>query len=310
MSKSKKRSTSVLLKGSVPVPGFASPPEIRWHLTLTARDGANQFFIDSLRFKLVEIDRDAAPRAGVDELKYVFNAIAAQVRPELSKHLERAERAANLARRRGFDYGPYRAWIENLPPIHQRLTILRDEHERRVRNGELASDEASFSIGEASEQSGVAVSEILELESSGLLNPARSEGGLRRYSRTDVARIRELARRPLDKRHLWKQQFQGDSDPVAAMSGPRTVTGRTQSTKSEFAPAQIKDMTVATVAQLYLEACDRFPNRDHSVIEYIQKHMNWLSEDYIITIIRLARRRGIALPVYRKGRLPKKAKQS
>ena len=310
MSESRERSAAVLLRGSVPLPGFSNPPEIRWHLTLTTREGTSQFFIDSFRFKLLEANSNAVPRVGVDELKYLFNAVSAQVRPELTKHLDRVERAAKRASRRGFDYAPYRSLIQGLPPIHQRLTILRDEHERRVKSGELANNSASLSIGEASEQSGVATTKILELEADGLLNPARSEGGQRRFSQADIARIKELAQRKTAKtRSVTQLQDSHDSsfgDPVAAMSAPHSENRQTRAMASEFGPSQIKDMTVATVAELYLEACDRFPNRDQSVIEYIRKYMNWLSEDYIVTIIRLARRRGIALPVYRRGRLPKK----
>jgi len=307
MPKSQTPSASVLLHGTVPFPGFSTPPVIRWHLTLTTGEAANQFFIDSLRFKLVQEAENGEARVGVDELKHAFNAIAAQVRPELQKHLERVERAARRASTRGFDYAPYRSWIEQLPPIHQRLTILRDEHARRVRSGELVTDKATLSIGEVSEQSGVATSVILELESNGLLNPGRSEGGQRRYSVSDVTRIKVLSRGAGDERSKLQHEYiPDDATPVAAMSARSSVRDRSRPTTPEFKPSQIKDMTVATVAELYLEACDRFPNRDHSVVEYIQKHMNWLSENYIVTIIRLARRRGIALPVYRRGRLPKK----
>ncbi|MGA0218120.1 MAG: MerR family transcriptional regulator [Ilumatobacteraceae bacterium] len=306
MPKSQTPPASVLLHGSVPFTGFSTPPVIRWHLTLTAREGTSQFFIDSLRFKIQEAGSGEA-RVGVDELRHAFNAIAAQVRPELQRHLERVDRAARRASMRGFDYAPYRSWIEQLPPIHQRLTILRDEHERRVRSGELVTDKATLSIGELSEQSGVATSVILELETSGLLNPARSEGGQRRYLPSEIARIKELARGLGEKsRKLHQDHVPDDPSPVAAMSTRSSQRNRSRPTTPEFEPSQIKDMTVATVAELYLEACERFPNRDHSVVEYIQKHMNWLSENYIITMIRLARRRGIALPVYRRGRLPKK----
>jgi len=271
------------------------------------RENVEEFFIDSLRFKLEGVDENVPPRVGVDELKYVFNAISAQIRPELEKHLERVERAAALAGKRGFDYRPFRSWIESLPPIHQRLTFLRSEHERRVNNGELANDMASLTIGEVSEQSGVTSHEILKLESTGLLNPARSEGGQRRYSQDDVARIRELSQIPRDKRHVRSREVLNQPEPTASMSSASAAMNRSKLMKSEFSPSQVKDMTVATVAELYLEACEMFPNRDHSVIQYIQNHTSWLSADYIINIIRLARRRGIPLPVYRKGRLPKKA---
>jgi len=58
------------------------------------------------------------------------------------------------------------------------------------------------------------------------------------------------------------------------------------------------------VANLYADATERFPRRDHSVIEYIQSKMEWLTKDEIITLIRLARTKR-DLPIYRRGRMPK-----
>jgi len=52
-----------------------------------------------------------------------------------------------------------------------------------------------------------------------------------------------------------------------------------------------------------------FPSRDHGVIEYIQSKMEWLTEDHIITMIRLARTR-LNLPIYRRGRMPKSLKKT
>jgi hypothetical protein len=63
-------------------------------------------------------------------------------------------------------------------------------------------------------------------------------------------------------------------------------------------------MTMLAVAHLYADAIERYPNRDHSVIEFIQSKMEWLAKDHIITMIRLARTK-LDLPIYRRGRIPK-----
>lgn len=135
----------------------------------------------------------------------------------------------------------------------------------------------------------------------------RAHSGSRRFSGSD---LRRLVIKPEQNLITPTQQtFSEDDGPSASMRLPQSSRAPIQN-KQAVAEAirnrkEIKEETMNTVAQLYLEACDRYPNRDKSVVEYIKKNLEWLSDDEIITMIRLARRRGIYLPTYRRGRLPK-----
>jgi hypothetical protein len=296
-----------VVRGSTPISNGSDSPIANWEIGISSSDGEreHQFFVDSFKFRVSRLDVASDGRLELDRLKELLNLIAKQVQPELTKELNRFERAAAKASRNGLDYVPLQPWIEKLPPIHRRLAILRVEHERRVNSGQVVEkeQEKSFkSIGAVSSETGVSSEDILELETLGLLRPARSEGGQRRYSRADVERIVALTTRPYPAGR--SSSIDSDTGAMAAMAPlPQPPTVRDTS-RSQMSAAEVKAMTVATVAQLYLEACDRYPNRDHSVIEYIREHMEWLSRDYIVTMIRLARKWGISLPVYRRGRLP------
>ena len=54
-------------------------------------------------------------------------------------------------------------------------------------------DHGVYSISVAAELSGVAVQSLRLYERNGLLKPTRSEGGTRRYSADDLARLRRIS---------------------------------------------------------------------------------------------------------------------
>jgi MerR family transcriptional regulator, heat shock protein HspR len=58
--------------------------------------------------------------------------------------------------------------------------------------GEVASGHAVYSISVASELSGVDPQMLRTYEQRGLLNPFRTDGGTRRYSRDDIGRIADI----------------------------------------------------------------------------------------------------------------------
>lgn len=98
-----------------------------------------------------------------------------------------------------------------------------------------------------------------------------------------------------------------DDGPLAAMGSggsPRDL----RAVETQLSDRDSRDMTMITVAQLYALALLRFPNRDRSVVRFIQEHLEWLSDLEITANVQRARLRGIDLPVYRRGRIPKKKK--
>lgn len=56
-----------------------------------------------------------------------------------------------------------------------------------------SADHGVYGISVAAELSGVAVQSLRLYERHGLLSPARSEGGTRRYSADDIARLRRIS---------------------------------------------------------------------------------------------------------------------
>jgi MerR family transcriptional regulator, heat shock protein HspR len=58
--------------------------------------------------------------------------------------------------------------------------------------GAPAPDQGVYGISVAAELSGVAVQSLRLYERHGLLTPARSDGGTRRYSADDIARLRRI----------------------------------------------------------------------------------------------------------------------
>jgi MerR family transcriptional regulator/heat shock protein HspR len=59
--------------------------------------------------------------------------------------------------------------------------------------GTPAADHGVYGISIAAELSGVAVQSLRLYERHGLLSPARSNGGTRRYSADDLARLRRIS---------------------------------------------------------------------------------------------------------------------
>lgn len=59
--------------------------------------------------------------------------------------------------------------------------------------GTPASDHGVYGISVAAELSGVAVQSLRLYERYGLITPARSNGGTRRYSADDLARLRRIS---------------------------------------------------------------------------------------------------------------------
>lgn len=64
--------------------------------------------------------------------------------------------------------------------------------DRTGNNGAPAPDRGVYGISVAAELSGVPVQSLRLYERHGLLTPARSEGGTRRYSAEDLARLRRI----------------------------------------------------------------------------------------------------------------------
>ena len=61
--------------------------------------------------------------------------------------------------------------------------------------GEMASSASGgrlFSISAVAELTGVGVQSLRQYEARGLVTPTRSEGGTRRFSRADIARLRRV----------------------------------------------------------------------------------------------------------------------
>ena len=53
-------------------------------------------------------------------------------------------------------------------------------------------DQHELTVGQVAARSGVAVSALHFYEREGLIDPARSPGGTRRYSRNDITRLHEI----------------------------------------------------------------------------------------------------------------------
>lgn len=91
--------------------------------------------------------------------------------------------------------------------------------------------------------------------------------------------------------------FSRREEPTASM---RATTA--EEAKSD--DRELRDVTMVTVADLYRRALLNFPKRDRGVVEYIQEHLPWLNKNEVTYLIQRARKRGIDLPIYRRGRVP------
>ena len=71
------------------------------------------------------------------------------------------------------------------------MTLTND---RSDTDGQPAGSHGVYGISVAAELSGVPVQSLRLYESHGLLTPIRSDGGTRRYSADDIARLRRISR--------------------------------------------------------------------------------------------------------------------
>lgn len=65
--------------------------------------------------------------------------------------------------------------------------------DQRGDSGAPAPDHGVYGISVAAELSGIAVQSLRLYERHGLVTPARSDGGTRRYSAADLARLRRIS---------------------------------------------------------------------------------------------------------------------
>lgn len=278
-------------------------PAWRWYATLLPTPDGVKPRVSSFRVKALSDPDDDAAGLEVFELHHLVRELGGQIEMAYEEHRIRRRRRDEIG-----DVGD-RLWLRRLPEIEQRLDVLRAEHIRIRGSGELADSSATYTIGEVSTLCQLPQYKIRGFEQHGLISPARSEGGQRRYTEGDVSKIKDFAK-ALDSGKSYGELskvavLSRASNVDAAMSVTGSMSGPGQTGGLGMSHSQIHDWTMRTVAELYLDACERFPRRDQSVIEYIRRHMPWLTTNYVITLIRRARREGIELPIYRRGRLPK-----
>src|SRR6185312_13749735 len=65
--------------------------------------------------------------------------------------------------------------------------------DRTIDDGAPAADRGVYGISVAAELSGVPVQSLRLYERHGLLSPSRSDGGTRRYSADDLARLQRIS---------------------------------------------------------------------------------------------------------------------
>jgi|GEM_PF-3154192 len=256
---------------------------ITWSLTFAEtagrRRGGSDVLIQSLRLKAAKPTDDLTP--GIPLAR--FDHVAREIR----QAIENA-----IAVRNDPECGPInmQSWRQSPAEVDELIKELHLEVHRRKVKSEVASDDDVLSVKDLISKVGCSAVEINNLQRRGLIQPKRTVGGQRRFSQRDVARISEL----------FDRLRRGDELP------PPTGMGR-EGDLHRDSPAdrsRIRHMTMLAVAHLYADAIERYPNRDHSVIEFIQSKMEWLTKDHIITMIRLARTK-LDLPIYRRGRIPK-----
>jgi len=259
---------------------------IKWFLTFAEsqmhRQGdtaSKDVFINSLRFKVAKQTGDSMFGIPINRLEPVTR--------EIQRAIEREMTQRNDARS-----APVRLhfWKRDPQEMEELLEVLRDDFQRRKDNHELASAEHMLSVKDLVERVGCTSAEINDLHKRGLIRPMRTLGGQRRFSQQDLENIRELIHK------LRRGENLSSADGFGHENEDRRDSPAERS--------KIRDMTMQAVAHLYAEAIEMFPSRDHSVIKHIQSRMEWLTEDHIITMIRLARTK-LDLPIYRRGRMPK-----
>lgn len=210
------------------------------------------------------------------------------------------------------------SWLHGESSLDERLRVLRDDYLRRARSGGLVGDVTVreetqlLSLSQAAEYAGVSIDELIDLEKQGLLVAKRTNGGRRRYSTHQLEEVKNLQKKAkASKRGRGNQELVDQhqqqtgvylaDEPMAAMASTTAQEARL------LTPRERRHLTVITVAQLYLMAFFRFPEREGSVIEYIRSEMEWLSARQVTTYVRQARHRsGIPLPIFRQGRIRKR----
>ena len=297
----------ITLRGKASAPGHRGRHEalnLLWQANVRPGQSHNEVTVASFRVSVAPLAGEPTRGLELGLLEWVAHKVQDQIKSELQSYLNKARQREDASK-------DFQQQIATIPNIDDRLTILRHEYERRRRLGELAGEGAGFRLSDASAQAGLTVAEILDLEEHGLFVSARSVGGQRRFTEEDIAHLRKIAVTSrtsdgsLDLSRVPRLlPHPDDSDVSSAAPEDREKLQTEQN--SSITPAEFKKWTMVTVVQLYLEACDRYPRRDRSVIEYIREQMPWLDEDYVVTLIRLARRKGIELPIYRRGRIPKR----
>jgi len=99
-----------------------------------------------------------------------------------------------------------------------------------VSSGWADLDRGLFSISVAAELAGLHPQTLRIYEREGLLDPARSAGGTRRYSRRDIGRLQEICALTADGLNLAGirrvLQLQEEDPPAAGRAGPAERTGR------------------------------------------------------------------------------------
>jgi len=267
------------------------------------RSSSRDFEVFALRFTAVDSEgKSGSMSFSLEDFFHRLRTAKVQLEREI------AERATNM----NLDL----TWLHGELPLDQRLQILRDDHQQRTRSGELivtdehlTEGEELLSLSRAAEYAGVSVGDLIDLERRGLLVCKRTNGGRRRYGANQLENakrlVRELKTGTRPKRELfldgrsrdWSAAHETD-EPMAAMSAPVAQPARI------LTPSQRRHLTVITVAQLYVMAFFRFPEREGSVVEFIRREMEWLSASQVTTYVRQARHRnGIPLPIFRQGRI-------
>lgn len=278
--------SNLLLNGEVQVDCLP----IKWSLTFSESprqrrggSGSPDVFVQSLRLKVAKPPDDSTLGIPLARFDHVAWEIRRAIENEMTLRNNPARAPINMQN-----------WRRTPEEVEALLRALCHDFQRRHSNHELASGDDILSVKDLVSRVGCTIAELDSLHQRGIIRPKRTVGGQRRFSQRDVARISELI-------HKLRR---GDDLP------PATGLGQVgdQLRDSPVERSKIRDMTMLAVAHLYADAIEIYPSRDHSVIEYIQSKMEWLTKDHIITMIRLARTK-LDLPIYRRGRMPKSLKE-
>lgn len=269
----------------------------------TKRSRPKEIEIAALRF--VALDSERRHGEATFRLGDFFRRLDA-IKSQLEQDIAREAKDVNLDL----------TWLQGELSLDERLTILRDDHNIRARSGELvASDvrdsgpEKMLSLSQAAEYAGVSVGDLKDLERQGLLVCRKTNGGRRRYSVDQLREAKSLLKTARGGKRARSDlkiirparpsvAFDHADEPMAAMGMPTANRGKSLTSKER------RHLTVITVAQLYLMAFFRYPEREGSVIDFIRSEMEWLSASQVTTYVRQARHRsGIPLPIFRQGRI-------